>query len=80
MSVKIENYEAYGKTNKVIVVDKSDTKHSYRTFRIFKELDVLNRIIFSMKVDWTPEEYHPTMVLDEDDIKNLIQKLQELLD
>lgn len=79
MSVTIEEYESFGKTNHVVVIDKSDKKHPNRSLRIFRMPDPLNRIRYSIKADWTPDEYHPTMFLEKEDIEDLIQKLQELL-
>ena len=79
MSVTIEDYENLGKTNQMVVIDKSDNKHPNRILRIFRMLDPLNRIRYSIKADWTPDEYHPTMFLEKDDIEDLIHKLQELL-
>lgn len=67
------------KINRVISIDKSDDKHPNRILCIFKEVDPLNIPRFTVKAAWTSDEFHPTMVLKEDDIKELIEKLQELL-
>ena len=79
MAVTIKDYEEFGKTNKVVIIDKSDGSHPKRILSIFREIDILNRTSFSVKAAWTPEAYHPTMMLDKEDIRELIQKLQELL-
>lgn len=76
--IGIEEVEDCGKIGKVLVIDNSDKTHQNRVL-CFVEKKISNFCKYSIETKWIPDEYHPTILLDKDDIEKLITKLQELI-
>lgn len=49
MSIRLENYEEYGKQRKVVVIDKSDNKHLNRCLSVLESVDVLKNVSYRLK-------------------------------
>jgi cephalosporin hydroxylase len=79
MPILLQNYVEFGKERKVVVIDKSDSKHPTRVVHVAESVDVLGRTTYAIKVAWTADEFHPTMRLSRDDVGQLVDKLKALV-
>lgn len=80
MAIILDKYEEFGNERKVVIIDKSDNKHPNRILNFAETVDPLKNTRYTVTANWTPSQYHPTIFLDKNDIKDLINCLQNLID
>lgn len=75
--IKTGIYDYYGKDCSYITIDLSDKKHKNRVLDIEETKNIDDTITYDIKVQWTASQYHPTMMMKEDDIIDLADALKK---
>lgn len=78
MTIYGEDAERFGKTEKQVVIDKSDPKHPNRVIRIIRDISLIdNEYEYTFQVQGM--EYMPTIKISKQEFKELIGKLNDIL-
>jgi len=74
-------YDNYGKENDYVTINLADKKHTNRVLDILEgENIVTNEYEYTIKAQWTSEQYHPWMTMNENDLIALSKALNKFVE
>jgi len=83
--IKTGKYDNFGKENDYVTIDLSDSKHKNRVLDILEGQNMItDEYEYTIKAQWTSEQYHPWMTMGENDLialsealNNFVEKIQK---
>jgi hypothetical protein len=67
--IKFDQYDKFGTTYNYVTIDLSTTKHRSRVLDFLEDQNpATGEHQYIIKAQWTPEKYHPTMILSKDEL------------
>ncbi|WP_060825710.1 hypothetical protein [Sulfurospirillum cavolei] len=77
--IEIGKYDHFGTKEDYITIDLSDKKHSNRVINFLKRNNILTGAHeFTIQAQWTAAQFHPDMVMKEDDFLDFADAINQL--
>ena len=79
--IETGKYDNFGKENDYISIDLADKKHKNRVLDILEGNNIItDEYEYTIKAQWTSEQYHPWMTMNENDLINLSKALGKFVE
>lgn len=74
------DYDDLGQTRKYLSIDLTDKQHPNRVIDIIQTTHPLTQQYqYKIKAQWSPDKFHPTMCLSQEELEEFSSKLNQLI-